>query len=214
MIRILLADDHTMIREALRVVLERESSMQVVAEAGDGETALQMADEWTPDVVIMDVSMPGISGFEATRRLRTRHPNVKVLALSTYLESSIIQQMLDAGANGYIGKSGAGSELLQGIRCVLAGRSYLCPHAAELIADSLRRPLPVELASKNPALTSRERQIAVLLAEGKSATDIADQLIISPNTVEVHRRNLMRKLELHSVVELTRYAIRTGLIVA
>lgn len=214
MIRILLADDHTMIREALRVVLERESSMQVVAEAGDGETALQMVDEWTPDVVVMDVSMPGISGIEATRRLRSRHPDIKVLALSTYLEPSIIQQMLDAGANGYIGKSGAGIELLQGIRCVLAGRSYLCPHAAELIADSLRRPSPVDAASKNPDLTPRERQIAVLLAEGKSATDIADQLNISPNTVDVHRRNLMRKLELHSVVELARYAIRTGLIKA
>ncbi|MEW6164856.1 MAG: response regulator transcription factor [Pseudomonadota bacterium] len=212
MIRILLVDDHVMIREALRLVLERQPDVEVTGEAGDGETALRMVATQAPDLIIMDVSLPGMSGIETTRRLRASHPEVKILALSTYLDHGIIEQMLDAGAHGYISKSEAGFELLQGIRNVLAGRSYLCPHAAAQIADGLRGGAGAE-SSASP-LSPRERQIAILLAEGKSATDIAIQLHISPNTVDVHRRNLMRKLDLHNVVDLTKYAIRTGLIQA
>jgi len=211
MIRILLVDDHKMIREALRMVLEGEASMQVVGEAGDGEAALRLAEENAPDLVIMDVALPGLSGIETTRRLRARLPNVRVMALSTYLEPGVIQQMLDAGASGYISKSEAGFELLNGIACVMAGRSYLCPDAAAQIADGLRGRPGGEAATPAP-LSPREREIAILLAEGKTAAEIAAQLHISPNTVDVHRRNLMRKLDLHNVVDLTKYAIRTGLI--
>lgn len=214
MIRILLVDDHTMVREALRVVLERESSIQAVAEAGDGESALRMVVTWMPDVVLLDVSLPGISGIETMRRMRSACPDIKALALSTYLEQGVIQQMLEAGADGYISKSEAGIELMQGIRSVLAGHNYLCPQAAMLIAESLRKLRPATGTSDQRSLSPRELQVATLLAEGMSAIDIAAQLNISPNTVEVHRRNLMRKLELHSVVDLTRYAIRTGLIAA
>lgn len=212
MIRIMLVDDHTMVREALRTVLEQDSGMKVVAEVGDGETALRMADELAPDVVVMDVALPGQSGIEITRRLLAIHPEIKVLALSTYLDRRIVQQMLDVGARGYIVKSAAGAELKQGIRSVVEGRSYLCPQVTTLVTDSLRsRRFPSEDPDDHP-LSRREVQVATLLAEGKSAPDIANELHISPSTVDVHRRNLMRKLKLHNVVDLTKYAIRTGLV--
>ena len=212
MIRIMLVDDHTMVREALRTVLEQDSGMQVVAEVGDGETALRMAEELAPDVVVMDIALPGQSGIEITRRLLATHPEIKVLALSTYLDRRIVQQMLDAGARGYIVKSAAGAELKQGIRSVVEGRSYLCPQVTSLVTDSLRsRRSPAGDPDDHP-LSRREIQVATLLAEGKSAPDIANELHISPSTVDVHRRNLMRKLKLHNVVDLTKYAIRTGLV--
>jgi len=212
MIRIMLVDDHTMVREALRVVLEQDKSMEVVAAVGDGETALRLADELAPTVVVMDVALPGQSGIETTRRLLARHPQIKVLALSTYLDRRIIQQMLDVGASGYIAKSAAGAELKQGIRNVVAGRSYLCSEVAALVADGLRDRRSAGGQPEPSSLSRREVQVATLLAEGKSAPDIAAELHIAPSTVDVHRRNLMRKLELHNVVELTRYAIRTGLV--
>lgn len=212
MIRIMLVDDHTMVREALRMVLEQDAAMNVVAEAGDGETALRIADELVLDVVVMDIALPGPSGIEITRRLLDKHPDIKVLALSTYLDRRVVQQMLDAGAQGYIVKSAAGAELKQGINSVVNGRSYLCREAASLVADSLRDSRPRSGTADARTLSKRELQVATLLAEGKSAPDIAAELHISPNTVDVHRRNLMRKLELHNVVDLTRYAIRTGLV--
>ncbi|MBI3095270.1 MAG: response regulator transcription factor [Rhodocyclales bacterium] len=212
MIRIMLVDDHTMVREALRVVLEQDNGMDVVAAVGDGETALRLADELAPTVVVMDVALPGQSGIETTRRLLARHPQIKVLALSTYLDRRIIQQMLDVGASGYIAKSAAGAELKQGIRNVVAGRSYLCSEVAALVADGLRDRRSAAGQQEPSPLSRREVQVATLLAEGKSAPDIAAELHIAPSTVDVHRRNLMRKLELHNVVELTRYAIRTGLV--
>ena len=209
MIRIMLVDDHTLVREALRTVLDQDSGMQVVAEVGDGDTALEAAAELAPDVVVMDVALPGISGIETTRRLLSRHPGMRVLALSTHLDRRIVQQMLDAGASGYIAKSAAGAELKQGIRNVVNGRSYLCSEVAALVADGLRDR---GAATSPEALSRREIQVATLLAEGKSAPDIAAELHIAASTVDVHRRNLMRKLDLHNVVELTRYAIRNGLI--
>jgi len=211
-IRIILVDDHTMVREALRTVLEQDSGMRVVGEAGDGEMALRLADEMQPDVVVMDVGLPGQSGIETTRQLLAKHPEIKVLALSTYLDRRIVEQMLDVGARGYIVKSAAGVELKQGIRSMVEGRSYLCTEVTALVADSLRSRRSASAASEKPSLSRREIQVATLLAEGKTAPDIAVQLHISPSTVDVHRRNLMRKLGLHNVVDLTRYAIRTGLV--
>ena len=212
MIRIMLVDDHTMVREALRTVLEQDKTMEVVAEVGDGETALRMAEELAPDVVVMDVNLPGQSGIETTRRLLARRPQIKVLALSTYLDRRIIPQMLDVGASGYIAKSAAGAELKQGIRNVLAGRSYLCSEVAALVADGLRDHRGAGGDQAPSPLSRREVQVATLLAEGKSAPEIAAELHIATSTVDVHRRNLMRKLDLHNVVELTRYAMRTGLV--
>lgn len=212
MIRVLLVDDHTMVREALRTVLEQDKDLKVVGEAGDGEEALRLAQELAPDVVVMDVALPGQSGIETTRRLLAKHPQVKVLALSTYLDRRIVQQMLDVGARGYIVKSAAGSELRRGILSLMDGASYLCPQVTALVTDSLRRRSTRSGDPDENPLSRRELQVATLLAEGRSAPDIADELHISPSTVDVHRRNLMRKLRLHNVVELTKYAIRTGLI--
>jgi len=211
-IRIILVDDHTMVREALCVVLEQDSCIQVVGEAGDGETALQMADKLSPDVVVMDVAMPGQSGIETTRRLLSKHPGIKVLALSTYLDRRIVQQMLDVGAVGYIVKSAAGTELKEGIRKVAEGHIYLCSAVTAMVADSLQDRQTRLNKTDRPTLSRREIQVATLLAEGRSAPEIAVKLNISPGTVDVHRRNLMRKLEVHNVVELTKYAMRTGLI--
>jgi two-component system NarL family response regulator len=171
-----------------------------------------MANELAPAVVVMDVAMPGISGIETTRRLLARQPEIKVLALSTHLDRRIIQQMLDVGASGYLAKSAAGAELKQGIRNVAAGRSYLCSEVAAVIADGLRERHSPAGQEDPRVLSRREVQVATMLAEGKSAPDIAVELHIAPSTVDVHRRNLMRKLGLHNVVELTRYAIRTGLV--
>jgi two-component system NarL family response regulator len=212
MIRIVLVDDHTMVREALRTVLEQDTGMSVVGEAGDGTAALRLAAELEPDVVVMDVGLPGQSGIETTRRLLARQPQIKVLALSTYLDRRIVQQMLDVGASGYIVKSAAGAALKQGIRSVVAGRSYLCPEVAALVADSLRPARTPSARSGEHPLSRREVQIATLLAEGKTSSDIAGELFISPGTVDVHRRNIMRKLKLHNVVDLTKYAIRNGLV--
>ncbi|MDK9703104.1 MAG: response regulator transcription factor [Sulfuritalea sp.] len=212
MIRIMLVDDHTMVREALRTVLEQDGGMQVVAEVGDGETALRLAEELLPDVIVMDIALPGQSGIEVTRRLTASHPGIRILALSTYLDRRIVQQMLDVGARGYIAKSAAGAELKQGIRSVVAGQSYLCPQVTSLVTDSLRSRRPASGSPDEQPLSRREIQVATLLAEGKSAPDIANELHISPSTVDVHRRNLMRKLKLHNVVDLTKYAIRNGLV--
>jgi two-component system NarL family response regulator len=208
----MLVYDHTKVREALRVVLEQDDSMKVVAEAGDGETALKLAAQLTPDVVVMDVAMPGLSGVETTRRLLASHPQVKVLALSTYLDRRTVQQMLDAGARGYIVKSAAGGELKQGIHSVIEGRSYLCAEVTSLVTDSLRSSRVQSGDPDQRPLSRRELQVATLLAQGKSAPEIGDQLHISASTVDVHRRNLMAKLGLHNVVDLTKYAIRSGLI--
>ena len=212
MIRIILVDDHTIVREALRTMLEQDKGIEVVAAVGDGETALRMAEELGPDVVVMDVGLPGQSGIETTRRLLAKCPQIKVLALSSYLDRRIVQQMLDVGASGYIAKSAASAELKQGICNVLAGRSYLCSEVAALVADGLRDQRSAGGQPAPNALSRREVQVATLLAEGKSAPQIAADLHIAPSTVDVHRRNLMRKLDLHNVVELTRYAVRTGLV--
>lgn len=211
-IRIMLVDDHTLVREALRTVLEQDAGMQVVAEVGDGEAALQMANEVMPDVVVMDVALPGQSGIETTRRLLAKHPDMKVLALSTYLDRRIIQQMLDVGAHGYITKSAAGAELKQGIRSAMLGRSYLCAEVGAMLADGMREPRAASGSHDKSLLSRREVQVVTLLAEGKSAPEIADELHIAPSTVDVHRRNLMRKLRVHNVVDLTKFAIRNGLV--
>jgi two-component system NarL family response regulator len=207
MIRIMLVEDHTVVREALRSMLEKEPDMRIVAEAGDGETALRLSGEIAPEVVVMDVSMPGLDGIETTRRLLAANPAIKVLALSTYRDRRIIQQILDCGAAGYVVKSAAGAELRRGIRAVVEGRSYLSSEAAEAVADGLRSSQP----GPELALSRRERQVLALIVGGKTSSDIADSLHIAQSTVEVHRRNIMRKLQVHGMANLIKYAIREGL---
>ena len=204
MIRLLLVDDHKIVREALCSVLEREPDIEVLGQAGDGETALVLVAELLPNLVLMDIALPGINGIEVTRRIVSAYPEVNVLALSTYFDRRIVTQMLEAGAVGFVNKAAGRDELLQGIRAVVAGRPYLCQE----IASMLVKPK----GGAESQLGRREIEVLQLLVDGSTSAEIADRLHIATSTVEVHRRNIMRKLDLHSVAELTKYAIRQGLI--
>jgi two-component system NarL family response regulator len=209
-IRILLADDHKILREALKGILEREHDIALVGEANDGAETIKLTREVHPDIVLMDIGMPVMGGIEAARILLAEQPELKVIALSTYSDRRIVLQMLDAGARGYIVKSAGRDELLRGIRAVSHGRIYLCPDASAVLVDSVRTKNPSEpFASER--LGKREREVLQLLAEGHTSPTIGKKLHIATSTVEVHRRNIMRKLELHSIAELTKYAIRNGL---
>lgn len=209
-IRVMLVDDHAILREALRHVLEMESDISVVAEASDASEALLLAGQVAPDVVVMDIGMPGMDGIEATRRLLAEGRGARVLALSTYLDRRIIQRMLEAGASGYVVKSAGSDDLLRGIREASRGNTYLSPDVAAIIVKSMQTRQPAG-EPRGGQLGRREREVLALLAEGHSSPEIAVRLHIATSTVEVHRRNIMRKLDLHSVAELTKYAIRQGL---
>jgi DNA-binding NarL/FixJ family response regulator len=210
-IRVLLADDHAMLRQALRNVLEREHDVEVVAEANNGADALRLARELKPDVVVMDISMPGVDGINATRRLLAATPTARVLALSTHAERHFIMQMLSAGARGYVTKTAGISEMLRAVRALAAGQTYLCQEAANAMAEAVRGNGKAGGPS-GETLGRRERDVLALLAEGKTSQQIGEKLHIATGTVDVHRRNIMRKLGLHTVAELTQYAIREGLI--
>jgi DNA-binding NarL/FixJ family response regulator len=209
-IRVVLADDHRMLREALRAVLEKEPDIEVVGEAADGHATLQLARKLAPDVVVLDVAMPELSGIDAMSQLASHHPKIRVVALSAYSDRRYVLEMLKAGAAGYVVKAAAGTELLRAIRAVASGRSYLCPEIAGTVIDDVKhRDSPVSRGLA--ALGRREREILQLIAEGQRSAALAKRLFISVATVDTHRRNIMRKLNLHTVAQLTKYAIREGL---
>jgi two-component system NarL family response regulator len=211
-IRVLLVEDHTMFREAIRLMLGQEPDIEVVGELADGSGVAQAVEQLRPDLVVMDVSMPGVNGIEATRALLARHPGQKVLALSAFNYRQFVTEMLQAGATGYVIKSAAGQQLVQAIRMAAQGKTYLCPEAAAILVESSRRSGAAHAgAPENKRLGRRETQVLSLLAEGKSSPQIGQVLHIAPSTVDVHRRNIMDKLELRSVAELTKYAVRSGL---
>jgi two-component system NarL family response regulator len=210
-IRIILADDHKILREALKGVLEREHDISLVGEASDGIEAIDLARKVHPDIVLMDIGMPVMGGIEAARSLNAEQPAVRVIALSTYSDRRIVLQMLDAGARGYVVKSAGRDELLRAIRAVAHGRTYLCPESSAVLVDSVRSHKPAEQPNNVSRLGKREQEVLQLLAEGNTSPEIGKTLHIATSTVEVHRRNIMRKLELHSIAELTKYAIRNGL---
>lgn len=208
--RIILADDHQIIRQGLRSLISRQAGMEVVAEADDGRQAVQLANELNPTLVIMDVSMPDLNGVEATRQILRERPNVKVLALSMHADREYIDRMLEAGACGYMLKDCAFEELAEAIRTVLSGRRFLSPRAAGTVAAGQPRnthPQPLVAAG----LTPREREVLQLISEGKSTKQTAAALGVSVKTIETHRHNIMEKLALHNVAELTKYAIRQGI---
>lgn len=212
-IRVLLVDDHAMFREALRSLLDKAAGIEVVGEASDGAQLETLVDSLIPDVVVMDVSMPNVNGIDATRQLLAKHGELKILALSAYVYKRFVLEMLDAGALGYVSKSDAGEELVRAICSAAAGKLYVCQEAAALLAEATKRkPRATERTSPNNRLGRREREILALLAEGNNTRQIASTLHIAATTVNVHRRNIMRKLDLHTVAELTKYAIREGLI--
>lgn len=203
-IRILLVDDHTLFREALRTTLEMERDLLVVGEAGSGAEALRIAGETKPDVVIMDIGMPGMNGIETTRRLLADRPDLRVLAVSAYHDKRFIMHMREAGALGYVQKAAGRNELLQAIRAVSDGKHYLSQDLASELLTS-------QESKTKSQLGQRETQVLQLLARGLTSPAIAAQLHIANSTVDVHRRNIMRKLELHNIAALTKYAIDVGL---
>jgi two-component system response regulator NreC len=210
-IKILLADDHKITREGLRSLLEKQQDMEVVAEAKDGRTAVSLAEELLPDVVIMDVSMPDLNGVQATRQIVGRLPNVKIVGLSMHSDSLFVTEMLKSGASGYLLKDCAFEELTQAIHAVVAGNTYLSPSiSGVVINDYLHRLAKVDLTASD-VLTDREIEVLQLIAEGNSTKQTALKLHISVKTVETHRRQIMNKLDIYTIAELTKYAIRKGL---
>src|SRR5665647_1434841 len=209
--KILIADDHQIVRQGLRFLLEKESDLKVVAEAEDGRSTVRLARELNPGVIIMDVAMPDLNGMEATRQIITESPVTKVIALSMYADRRFVMNMLKAGASGYLLKDCAFEELIRAIRVVLANKTYLSPGVADILVKDCKMGTPLNEASAFGVLTSREREVLQLMSEGQSTAKIADKLIVSVKTVESHRQQLMQKLNLRSVAGLTKYAIREGL---
>lgn len=210
-ITIIVADDHKLMRDGLRTLLEREPDMEVAAEADSGRSALQLAAEIKPTLVIMDIAMPDMNGIEATRKIVAEVPETRVLALSMHPDKRFIVEILKAGASGYLLKNCAFEELASAVRTVLRGRTYLCPEVAELVIGDYVDQLRKGDGSAFSVLSAREREVLQLLAEGKGTADIADRLCISSKTVETYRRHIMDKLNMRSIAELTKYALREGL---
>lgn len=210
-VKILLADDHKITRQGLRSLLEKEPDMEVVAEAEEGRTAVRLVRELLPDVVVMDVSMPDLNGMEATRRIIAEHPNVKVIALSIHSDNLFVSEMLKSGASGYLLKDCAFEELARAIHVVVDGKTYLSPAVSGVVVNDYLHRLARTESPSSEVLTDREREVLQLIAEGKSTKQVALKLHISVKTVETHRRQIMSKLDIHTIAELTKYAIRKGL---
>lgn len=213
--RLLLVDDHAVVRSGLRMLLSAEADVEIVGEAGTAAEALKLAGLSKPDVILMDIGLPDLSGIEATREIKQRFPAVAVVALTIHEDQEYFFKMLDAGALGYVPKRAAPEELLRAIRAAAVGEVYLYPSLAKLlVTDYLNQEHPAAEKANLDGLTDREREVLTYLAEGTGNEEIAVSLVISPKTVERHRENIMRKLNLHSRAELVRYAIRKGIIKA
>jgi len=210
-IRILLADDHAIVRDGIRALLEKEADFEVVGEAEDGRAAVQQANKLQPEVVIMDIAMPALNGIEATRQLIALAPQLKVIALSMHADTRFVAEMLRAGAVGYLQKNCAFKNLIHAIHTVTAGQIYLGPTITGIVVESFKHQLLANPPRFSPPLSSREREVVQLLAEGSSTKEIADRLSVSTRTVDTHRQNIMEKLNLRSIAQLTKYAIRAGI---
>jgi DNA-binding NarL/FixJ family response regulator len=210
-LRILIADDHTIIREGLRALIEKEADLEVVAEAGNGREALQLAHEHHPDLVVMDISMPEMNGIEATRCIINELHDVRILALSMETDRRFVVEVLKSGATGYVLKDAAFSELATAIRAVAANETYLSNRISELLIKEFIQKIPDEVSVTYERLSSREREILQLIAAGKNSKELAFTFDVSLKTIENQRHTIMKKLDLYSVAELTKYAIREGL---
>ncbi len=208
MIRILLADDHALVRQGFSMILEAQPDMEIVGQAGNGNEAVELAEKLKPDVVVMDVAMPDLNGIEATRRLATSLPRTRVLALSMHKDSVYVREILRAGARGYLLKDSGDADLVAAVRAIAKGDGYISPSVSDAVLSDYRKHVtdPLDL------LTSREREVLQHIAEGKTNKEIATALNLSVYTVEAHRGRIMEKLNLHSTGELVRFALRNGLI--
>jgi len=209
--RILLADNHKLFCDGLRTLLAKQPGMDVVGEAHNGRIAVRLARQLSPDLVIMDIGMPEMNGMEATRQIRAEMPRTKVLAVSMHSDRQYVSGMLSAGASGYVLKDGAFSELAQAIEIVMSGNCYLSPEIVGVMVTHYVETLAPEPGSAVAKLSKREREVLQLVAEGRTTADIAERLFVSRKTIETHRKNIMLKLELFSVAELTKFAIREGI---
>ena len=209
--RVVLADDHQLMRAGLRSLLAKERDLEVVGEASDGRQAVELVTQHSPDLAILDIGMPNLNGIEATRQIRTSKPQTKVIALSMHAGAQFVGRMLEAGASGYLLKDSAYEELLQAIQTVFSGHVYLSRGITGVVVDDYVRRIRAAPQADVANLTPREREIAQMIAEGKSTKEIAGQLHVSVKTIETHRQHIMEKLKLDSVAELTKYAIREGL---
>ena len=210
-IKVLIADDHQIVREGLRSMLEKEPGIKVVGEAEEGRTTLRLARELTPDVIIMDVAMPDLNGIEATRQIVAEFPAIKVIALSMHDDRRFVLHMIKAGAKGYLLKDSAFKDLAKAIRVVVANKTYLSSEIADIVVKDYLATTASEESSAFYLLSPREREVLQLIAEGKTSNQVAENLHVSIKTVETHRAQLLRKLKVKSVAELTKFAIREGL---
>jgi len=211
-IRLLLVDDHEIVRAGLRMLFSAEPEVEIIGEAGSGEAAVAAVQDLEPDVVLMDVAMPGIGGVEATRRIKASHPQVAVLALTMHEDEEYFFEMLAAGASGYVPKRAAPDDLMSAINIVRQGDVYIYPSLARLLVKDFLHRSEAGAPETREELTPREQEVLTFIAEGYSNREIAEALVISVKTVDRHRENLMRKLQLHNRVELVKYAIEKGLI--
>jgi DNA-binding NarL/FixJ family response regulator len=210
-IRVLVADDHKIIRQGLRSLLEKQQDMEVVAEAEDGRNAVRLAAELAPDINIMDITMPDLNGAEATKQILAKSPDIKIVALSMHSDSLFVTEMLKSGAVGYLLKDCAFEELAKAIRTVMEGKIYLSPAISGIVVEDYITRLSRTGFASADILSDREREVLQLMAEGYSTKKISQKLHISVKTVETHRRQMMSKLDIHTIAELTKYAIRKGL---
>jgi RNA polymerase sigma factor (sigma-70 family) len=212
-IRILLADDHTVVRDGLRALVEKQPDMSVIGEAADGRDTIRIAEEQSPDVIIMDIAMPNMNGIEATRRIIASKPQTAVLILSMHQDESYVLRSLKAGARGYLLKDSVRSDVIEAIRAVVQGRSFLTRKVSRILQEDYVREMERRgLEDSYDLLTDREREILQLVAEGRTNKEVAAMLNISLTTVETHRTHILQKLNLHSIPELILYAVRKGII--
>ncbi|MEM7166603.1 MAG: response regulator transcription factor [Planctomycetota bacterium] len=210
--RVLLVDDHKIIRDGLRKLLEEQSGYEVVGEAADGREGVRLALELRPDIVVMDIAMKGLNGVEATQKILSEAPRIQVIALSMHSDAPYVSRMLKAGARGYLLKDCAFEELTTALQQVAERRLYLSPQVTGVVVDDYVRKMDTDDgAEPRPELTPKEREVLQLLAEGQSTKEMASTLSVSVKTIETHRGNIMNKLELRSIAELTKFAIRSGL---
>jgi len=209
-IRILLAEDHKIVREGTRQLLEQTPELTVIGEAADGEEAVRLAAELRPDVVVMDVRLPGLNGIKATRAIKEQNPDMPILILSAYDDDRYVFPLLDAGANGYLLKTTGGAELAQAIRTVQAGKTALDPHIAHKVVERLTHRQRYQGDGMTEGLTEREMEVLQAVAQGKSNREIGETLFISPHTVQVHVRNIFSKLDVNNRIEVVAYAVRQG----